>query len=180
MRQSRNTYAAHTRHVGEDKRCPHATASHACMTLARTVWAWPCPRSCLNTSEGRQGSCRLRPRPAGACQHPEHHHLYAVYHRDPRCPYAAALCQSSRGLNSPLVSQLPPSFSTLRSGRRGRLQQCVGRPLFYLSRLAASSTMLRSEYCLMSMLDCTNPRSRVRSTLRCSAPRSGIRFGSRK
>src|SRR2546425_12793604 len=28
-------------HVGEDKRCPHARASHMCTTVARTVLPWP-------------------------------------------------------------------------------------------------------------------------------------------
>ena len=31
----------------------------------------------------------------------EHHHLYAVYDGHPGCPDAAAVCQSSCGLNTP-------------------------------------------------------------------------------
>src|SRR5712691_5121337 len=34
-------YAAHTRHVGEDKYGPHARAAHACTMSARTDRPWP-------------------------------------------------------------------------------------------------------------------------------------------
>jgi hypothetical protein len=52
------------------------------------------------------------------------------------------------------------------------------RPARYFSRFAASSTMLRSALLLTSSADLTKPRSRVISTFRCSAARSGSMLGS--
>src|SRR5262245_27625787 len=49
----------------------------------------------------------------------------------------------------------------------------------YRSRFAASSTRLRSVYFFTSIVPCTKPSSRVMSTLRCSAARSGSMLGSR-
>jgi len=48
----------------------------------------------------------------------------------------------------------------------------------YFSRFAASSTMLRSALLFTSSADLTKPRSRVISTFRCSAARSGSMLGS--
>ena len=44
----------------------------------------------------------------------------------------------------------------------------------HFKRFAASSTMLRSAIFFTSTLDLTSPRSRVKSTLPCSAARLGI------
>ena len=63
------------------------------------------------------------------------------------------------------------------SPTRGRFESRDRSPHFSL--FAASSIRLRSECCLTSRRDLMNPKSRVVSTLRCSATRSGIMFGSR-
>jgi site-specific recombinase XerD len=42
-----------------------------------------------------------------------HANIQNTHDGHPRCPDAAAVCQSSRGLNSSLRSQRPPTFSTL-------------------------------------------------------------------
>src|SRR5262249_10177513 len=64
----------------------------------------------------------------------------------------------------------------------GDFSLVAARPSFgaraYFSRFAASSTMLRSACFLTSGADLTKPRSRVMSTLFCSATRSGNMFGS--
>ena len=62
--------------------------------------------------------------------------------------------------------------------RRCGATRLSNRPARYFSRFAASSTMLRSALLLTSSVDLTKPRSRVISTFRCSAARSGSMLGS--
>ena len=65
------------------------------------------------------------------------------------------------------------------SGKRA----CAGRSrvaFAHFSRFAASCTRLRSDCLATSKLALMKPRSRVRSTLRCRATRSGMRLRSRK
>src|SRR5207302_5420250 len=60
----------------------------------------------------------------------------------------------------------------------GLLQAFLISSATHFNRLAASSTKLRSASFFTSMVDFTNPRSRVKSTLPCRAARLGTIFAS--
>ena len=53
----------------------------------------------------------------------EPHHLYAVHHGHSGCTNAAAVCQSSGGLNSPLGAQLPQVLALSPAAATGCLVQ---------------------------------------------------------
>ncbi len=61
-------------------------------------------------------------------QHPpEHHGVHALHYGHPRCPDAAVVCPSSRGLNCPLECFSPQLLALSELRGKGRQALCVWR-----------------------------------------------------